>query len=50
MTTLGVILGVTLLATLPLQVAGGALCDKIGRRPVLIIAILGSMTLYFGPA
>ena len=48
MTTLGVILGVTLLATLPLQVAGGALCDKVGRRPVLIVAILGSMTLYVG--
>ena len=48
MTTLGVILGVTLLATLPLQVAGGALCDKVGRRPVLIVAILGSMTLYIG--
>jgi len=48
MTTLGVILGVTLLATLPLQVAGGALCDKVGRRPVLIIAVLGTMTLYVG--
>jgi MFS family permease len=48
MTTLGVILGVTLLATLPLQVAGGAVCDKVGRRPVLVIAILASMTLYIG--
>ena len=48
MTTLGVIIGVTLLATLPMQVVGGALCDKVGRRPVLIVAILGSMTLYFG--
>jgi MFS family permease len=48
MTTLGVILGVTLLATLPLQVAGGALCDKVGRRPMLIVAVLGSMTLYVG--
>jgi len=48
MTTLGMILGVSLLATLPLQVAGGALCDKVGRRPVLIVAILGSMTLYIG--
>jgi MFS family permease len=48
MTTLGIILGVTLLATLPMQVAGGALCDKVGRRPVLIVAILGSMTLYVG--
>lgn len=48
MTTLGLILGLSLLATLPLQVAGGALCDRFGRRPVLIIAILGSMVLYFG--
>jgi MFS family permease len=48
MTTIGVIIGVALLATLPLQVAGGALCDKLGRRPVLIVAILGSMVLYFG--
>jgi MFS family permease len=50
MTTLGVILGVTLLATLPLQMAGGAVCDKVGRRPVLIVAILASMTLYIGLA
>ncbi len=48
MTTVGLILGVTLLATLPIQVVGGALCDKVGRRPVLVLAILGSMTLYFG--
>lgn len=48
MTTLGLILGVSLLATLPLQIAGGALCDKIGRRPVLIVAIVGSMVLYLG--
>ncbi len=50
MTTLGLILGITLLATLPLQVVGGALCDKVGRRPVLITGILGSMTLYAGLA
>jgi MFS family permease len=50
MTTLGLILGITLLATLPLQVVGGALCDKVGRRPVLIVAILGSMILYGGLA
>ena len=50
MTTLGLILGITLLATLPLQVIGGALCDKVGRRPVLILGILGSMTLYGGLA
>lgn len=45
MTTLGLILGITLFATLPMQVIGGALCDKVGR---LIVAILGSMTLYIG--
>jgi len=48
MTTVGLILGVTLFATLPLQVIGGALCDKVGRRPVLVVAMLGSMTLYVG--
>jgi MFS family permease len=48
MTTVGVIIGVTLLATLPMQVVGGALCDRVGRRPVLIVAIIGSMTLYIG--
>jgi MFS family permease len=48
MTRLGLILGIALFATLPVQVVGGALCDKVGRRPVLIVAILGSMTLYIG--
>jgi MFS family permease len=48
MTTIGAIIGVSLLATLPLQVAGGALCDRLGRRPVLIVAIVGSMVLCFG--
>jgi MFS family permease len=48
MTTLGLILGLTMLATLPMQMMGGALCDKVGRRPVLIVAVLGSMTLYIG--
>ena len=48
MTTLGLILGITLFATLPMQVVGGALCDRVGRRPVLVIAMLGSMTLYVG--
>ena len=35
MTTLGLILGITIFATLPMQMVGGALCDKVGRRPVL---------------
>ena len=48
MTTVGLILGITMFATLPMNVIGGALCDKVGRRPVLIVAILGSMTFYIG--
>ena len=48
MTTVGLILGITLLATLPMQVIDGALCDRVGRRPVLIVAIHGSMTLCIG--
>ena len=48
MTTVGLILGITLFATLPMQVIDGALCDKVGRRPVLIVAIIGGMTLYIG--
>jgi MFS family permease len=44
----GLILGLTLFATLPMQVIGGALCDRVGRRPVLIVAMVGSMVLYIG--
>jgi MFS family permease len=46
--TLGLIIGLTLLATLPMQVVGGALCDRVGRRPVLIVAVIGTATLYVG--
>jgi MFS family permease len=47
-TAIGLIVGVTLFATLPMQVVGGALCDRYGRRPILAVAIVGSMTLYIG--
>ncbi len=47
-TAIGLILGITLFATLPMQVVGGALCDRFGRRPILVVAIIGSMTLYIG--
>jgi len=47
-TAIGLIVGITMLATLPLQVVGGALCDRYGRRPVLAVGIAGSMTLYVG--
>ena len=48
-TAIGLIVGVTLLATLPMQVVGGALCNRYGRRPILAVAIVGSMTLYYRP-
>ena len=47
-TAIGLIVGITMFATLPLQVVGGALCDRYGRRPVLAVGIAGSMTLYIG--
>ncbi len=48
MTDIGLILGIALLATLPMEVVGGALCDRWGRRPLLIVGICGGMTLYIG--
>ncbi len=47
-TAIGVIIGVSLFATLPFQVLGGALCDRVGRKPVLVVSIVGSTTLYIG--
>jgi MFS family permease len=47
-TAIGLIVGITMFATLPMQVVGGALCDRYGRRPVLAVGITGSMTLYIG--
>jgi len=47
-TAIGLIVGITMFATLPMQVVGGALCDRYGRRPVLAVGIAGSMTLYIG--
>ena len=46
MTTIGVILGVTLLATLPLQVAGGALCGL--TRDLAVIVVLIAFEAAFG--
>ena len=48
MTTVGLMLGITLLAGLPLQILGGAAADRFGRRPLLIVAIVASMTLLIG--
>lgn len=46
MTTVGFILGLSLLAGLPTQFFGGAFADRVGRRPVLALAAVGSMVLY----
>jgi MFS family permease len=50
MTAVGLILGLCGLAGLPVQLVGGAVADRFGRRPVLIVAILASMTLFLGLA
>jgi len=48
MTSIGVIIGATLFAGLPFQIVGGAVADRFGRRPVLILAICAGMALYIG--
>jgi MFS family permease len=48
MTTVGLIIGVTLFAGLPFQIVGGAIADRFGRRPVLIVAICAGMALFVG--
>jgi MFS family permease len=47
-TTVGLIIGVTLFAGLPFQIVGGAIADRFGRRPVLIVAICAGMALFIG--
>jgi MFS family permease len=47
-TTDGLIIGVTLFAGLPFQIVGGAIADRFGRRPVLIVAICAGMALFIG--
>lgn len=48
MTTVGLILGLSLLIGLPVQIVGGAVADRFGRRAVLILGICASITLYEG--
>jgi len=48
MTSVGLLIGVTLCAGLPLQIVGGAIADRFGRRPVLILSICASMALFIG--
>jgi MFS family permease len=48
MTTVGLILGLSMLIGLPMQIVGGAVADRFGRRGVLILGICASITLYEG--
>lgn len=46
MTALGFILGLPLLAAVPLYIAGGAFTDRYGRRPAMAVAIVVVSLLY----
>lgn len=48
--TIGLIMGTMTFVGIPFQIGGGALADRVGRRPVLVTAVLGIMTLYLGVA
>lgn len=50
MTVVGRLLGLTTLAGLSLQIVGGALADRLGRRVVLVVSVCGSAVLYIGLA
>ena len=50
MTTVGLIIGLPMLAGLPMQIAGGAIADRFGRRGVLILGICASIVLFEGLA
>lgn len=50
MTSVGLIIGLPILAGLPAQIAGGAIADRFGRRGVLILGICASIALFEGLA
>jgi MFS family permease len=50
MTTIGLIIGVMSFVGVPFQIPGGALADRLGRRPLIMVGIVGTMTLYLGIA
>jgi len=49
-TAIGLIYGFAEIGGLPAQVAGGAIADHAGRKPVLLIGIAATMTLFVGLA
>ncbi|MBM3148042.1 MAG: MFS transporter, partial [Actinobacteria bacterium] len=44
--TIGLIIGVMTFVGLPMQLVGGALIDRLGRRPVLLFGALATMATY----
>jgi MFS family permease len=50
MSTIGLIIGSMSFIGLPFQIPGGALTDRIGRRPMIVVGIVGTMLLYLGVA
>jgi len=50
MASVGLIIGLPILAGLPVQVAGGAIADRFGRKVVLIVAVYAGIVLFEGLA
>jgi MFS family permease len=50
MTTVGLIIGLPMFVGLPMLILGGAIADRYGRRPVLILGICASAVLWEGLA
>jgi MFS family permease len=50
MGVVGLIMGGSAFAGLPLQMAGGHVSDRFGRRPVLATAVIATATMYLGLA
>ncbi len=45
-TLIGLLLGLPIFATLPVQIVGGALTDQLGRKPVIAIGVIVIASLY----
>ena len=47
-TSIGLLIGISLLLGLPFQIAGGVAVDRFGRRPVLALAVFAAVCLLLG--
>ncbi len=50
MTTIGMVIGLMSFVGVPFQIPAGAITDRVGRRPVLAVGIVGTIQLYLGIA